>query len=82
MKITGNLKVLPGQSCLVLNYRMRPAQWEHGVVSDARLCVDAKGKTWANYDVQLDRYSARGIPIRLYVGDDKIYTGKEDEVKS
>jgi len=84
--VTTTVKVLPGQKCLALNYRCKPAVWETGECTHVEIGVNHRGKPNVQYTVILDRRSLSkrdkyrqaaghdvyGTVLRLYVGQDKI----------
>jgi len=85
--LKAQIKVLPDQKCLVLNYRCKPAVWETGTVTDVEISVGKDRTTRPTYTVILDRKSISkrekyramannaepwGTVIRLYVGNKAI----------
>lgn len=80
-----NVKVMEGEDCIVLNYRAKPKQWEHGVVTRVGAGINKDGSYSVSYDVKLDRrttgrsrmFPDGGAPIFLHVGDDGIEAVEE-----
>lgn len=81
MRIKGSVKVVREEPCLVLNYRLRPNQWENGIVEDVTCHVTIDGHCVPQYRVRLvDRvttnrskyYPNGGKPLILTVGDSRI----------
>jgi hypothetical protein len=86
IKIDLQVKCLPGYKCNVLNYRCRPAQWEHGVVKGVKARISKDGTYSVAYEVRLNRvttgksrmYPDGGCPIFVTVSDDSIISYEKE----
>lgn len=77
VKIEATIKAMPGDLVMVLNYRLKPARWEPGIVHHVRIGVRPGPVTRNSYEVRTTRlvYSRRrpeGRPVWLTVADDSI----------
>ena len=80
MELKVDIKVLPGQRCIVNNYRTRPNDWEVGTVMDVTARISHTGFIYPRYHVILDRvsksksknYPNGGRPLTLTVSSDRI----------
>lgn len=77
MKIKTEVKAIPGQRVMVLNYRKRPHEWEEGEVRSTNIGVTNNGKIRNSYNVATIRQTRTkrqpwGRCIFLSVGDDGI----------
>jgi len=80
IEIIVKLKCLPGDKCIALNYRCRPAQWENGVVISVTTRFREDSTYDTSYEVLLDRKTTTksrfhpfgGASIFITVGDDAI----------
>jgi hypothetical protein len=80
MYINVELKCIPGDKCIVLNYRRKPSDWENGKCSGVKVKIRNDGSYHVFYEVTLDRtsknksrlYPDGGCPLFVTVGDDGI----------
>ena len=75
MKITADVILLPGDRCIVKNYRN--GKWEGGTVRKVGITLHGDGSKYVNYEVELHRRSKRtncmcpeGLSLRLTVSKD------------
>lgn len=70
------IALLPGERCLVENYRSKHKPWEPGTVDDTEVGFRDEGTYYVLYRVVLDRcvISRRGFEKRLFlhVGNNQI----------
>ncbi len=82
-KIEIQVECLPGDGCWALNYNLKPARWEHGVVCGVKAGISKDGSAHIAYSVILDRRSTGrsrmfhngGAPLSITVGKDAIKEG-------